>query len=243
MAILQRRSDTTLMLNADCQRVWERGSGRGLPKGVNVGRGGEWKVVLVVAGAHPAHDLWRQVANPAVRQLQLVLPSGNDKSVSKKMKNLSDRGQQPAQNNGKCKGWSDQNVLEQRVCQRAAAEQKRTRSLQPDWDSDMIPSHEAPRGNGSSSSSSSMCGWGPAPSVFPVPHLSSWTTPEIPKRPKSVITTLLVSWKTFFDFKSLCTMPLACRYPIPWKTNSGGSRVHIDLRRSAPVATAAHISN
>lgn len=44
-----------------------------------------------------------------------------------------------------------------------------------------------------------------------VSYLPSWTTPEIPNSPKSVITTLLVSWKTFFDFKSLWTMPLACR--------------------------------
>lgn len=61
---------------ADCHWVWVQGAGRGLPKGVNVGRCGERKVVLVVAGTHPAHDLWRQVADPAVGQLQLVLPPG-----------------------------------------------------------------------------------------------------------------------------------------------------------------------
>lgn len=44
-----------------------------------------------------------------------------------------------------------------------------------------------------------------------VTYRPSWTTPEIPKRPKSVMTTLFVSWKTFLDLRSLWTMPLAWR--------------------------------
>ena len=36
--------------------------------------------------------------------------------------------------------------------------------------------------------------------------------------PRSVITTLSLSRKMFFVFRSLCTMLRACRYPKPWAT-------------------------
>ena len=59
-----------------------RGQGSAVvPEGVDVGGGGEGQAVLVVPGTHPPHDLGRQVADPAVGQLQLVLtPRGGQRS-------------------------------------------------------------------------------------------------------------------------------------------------------------------
>lgn len=48
-------------------------------------------------------------------------------------------------------------------------------------------------------------------------YLLAWHNLVTLKSPKSVITTLSLSKKMFLLFKSLCTIPLACRYPIPWK--------------------------
>lgn len=44
-----------------------------VPKGVDVCSVGEGQAVLVVSRAHPAYDLWRQVTDPAMWKLQLVV--------------------------------------------------------------------------------------------------------------------------------------------------------------------------
>lgn len=44
-----------------------------VPKGVDVCSVGEWQAVLIVSRAHPAYDLWRQVTDPAMWKLQLVV--------------------------------------------------------------------------------------------------------------------------------------------------------------------------
>lgn len=49
-------------------------SRRNLPEGVDVSGSGKGKLALAVTWAHFANDLWRQITDPAVRELQLVLP-------------------------------------------------------------------------------------------------------------------------------------------------------------------------
>jgi hypothetical protein len=44
-----------------------------VPKGIDVCSVGEGQAVLVVSRAHPAYDLWRQVTDPAMWKLQLVV--------------------------------------------------------------------------------------------------------------------------------------------------------------------------
>lgn len=44
-----------------------------VPKGVDVCSVGEGQAVLVVSRAHPAYDLWRQVTDPAMWKLQLIV--------------------------------------------------------------------------------------------------------------------------------------------------------------------------
>lgn len=54
-----------------------------LPKGVHVCWGGEGEAVLVVTWAHPAHNLWRQITNPAVWKFQFVLAPEEKKKKKK----------------------------------------------------------------------------------------------------------------------------------------------------------------
>lgn len=45
------------------------------PEGINVGGSRKRKLALIVTRAHFAHDLWCEITNPTVRELQLVLSS------------------------------------------------------------------------------------------------------------------------------------------------------------------------
>ena len=76
-----------------------------------------------------------------------------------------------------------------------------------------------------------LCKWAVSLVENTCTYLFPWQSLVILNKPKSVITTFPLSRNIFFDFKSLCTIPLAWRYPIPYNGSRNiNTSVHIKSR-------------